>query len=186
MTEQVEQPTNTERKLSTMTEDNTPSNLIQANTPRVQRSELVESGEIFTLNSWDTADGKTRLLMPMDCTDEEFMAAEEALKESDETLATLKKLKNYTDSIEGDEEVIVRCNTLADDSIRVSYRRRGGDNGWSEAFVSESTGEGVDAISNVPVVLRLQEDDDEFKGEWLQLDPWKWRFVAQQGWVRFE
>ena len=42
---------------------------VPAEMPRVTRSPLVLSGEVFTLNSWDTADGKTRLLFPMDATD---------------------------------------------------------------------------------------------------------------------
>lgn len=71
--------------------------LIPATTPRVQRSMFVQSGEIFTLHSWETADGKTRLLFPMDASDEELEAGVAALAESDASLESMRKVSEALD-----------------------------------------------------------------------------------------
>lgn len=153
------------------TEINPEKPLIPAGTPRVQRSELVQSGEIFTLNSWDTADGLTRILMPMDTTDEEFQAGVDALRESDEQLESLRKITSYVDSFEDDEETIARClQDPGDRKIRVTYRERNG--GWAQADIHQETGEGRHIHTRVAVVCRWDSENQE----WRQVDPWDWRW----------
>lgn len=168
-------------KANLMTDSN---DLVAASEPRVQRSPLVESGEVFTLNSWDTADGKTRILMPMDTTDAEFAAAEEAIRESDEQLESLRKIHEYVESFESDEDVIARCKLVTDNPdeldmapLEVAYKVRNDvPDDYSAALISTS-GEGIDSIHGWPVVLRWFDEVDE----WRQVDPWKWEPEAVDG-----
>jgi len=153
---------------------------VPAEMPRVTRSPLVLSGEVFTLNSWDTADGKTRLLFPMDATDEELQVGVEALEESDEQLEALRKVHEYVESFEDDEDVIARCLAVAGDQIKVTYRVRTPDTEepvYSQAYISQESGEGTDKHSDIPVVVKWFDEMDE----WRQVDPWKWEFSQDGG-----
>lgn len=154
-------------------------NLVSAEEPRVLRSPLVATGEYMTLNSWDTADGKTRLLLSQDATDDEFKDAEEALAQSDADLEMLKKTREFLDSFEDDEEVIARCkNVPGDKQVKITYVTREGDT--TQAYVHEDTGEGVNRHSNIPVVIKWFED----KGAWMQVDPWDWNWDQyKEDWV---
>lgn len=147
--------------------------------PRVQRSPLVQPGEYFTLNSWDTADGKTRLLVSMGASDEEFAAAEEAIAQSDRDLEMLKKTREFIDSFEDDEEVISRCtNVPGGKQIKVTYIDR--DGSTTQAYIHEDTGEGTNKHSDIPVVIKWFEDQES----WRQVDPWDWNWDEREGWVR--
>jgi hypothetical protein len=155
---------------------------VPAEAPRVSRSELVMPGEVFTLNSWDTADGKTRLLFPMDATDEELEVGTKALEESDEQLEALRKVHEYVESFESDEEVIERCYGEHEHQIKVTYHLRGEDT-YSQAYIEQATGEGTDKHSGVPVVVKWFDEYDE----WRQVDPWNWEWDeinSSHGWKR--
>lgn len=143
--------------------------LIAEGEPRVLRSPLVPEGEYMALNSWDSADGKTRLLLSQNASDEEFKAAEGALLESDEALETMDKVTAYVDSFESDEDVIARCLALNDEPADnlVEFRNNKGDMDF--ARINEN-GEGLTSYGDVPVVVRYIEQYDE----WRQVDPWLW------------
>lgn len=157
------------------------NHLVPAETPRVQRSELVLPGEVFTLNSWDTADGKTRILFPMDATDEELQVGIEALEESDAQLAALKAIHDYVESFEDDEDVIERCKNIPEGKqVKVTYLTRAYDDEipyYTQAYVNEETGEGTSKHTDIPVVVKWFDEFDE----WRQVDPWRWQPSGPMG-----
>ncbi len=75
----------------------TPTVLAPADMPRILRSVMVTSGEVYTLNSWECEDGKTRLMFPMDATDAELEVGMAALLESDADLESLQKVSHILD-----------------------------------------------------------------------------------------
>lgn len=144
--------------------------LIAEGEPRVLRSPLVPAGEYMALNSWDSADGKTRLLLSQNASDEEFKAAEEALAESDQALATMEKVTKYVESFESDEDVIARCrgDIPQEHFGKITYRTNEGYE--TQAYINMETGEGTSKHTGLPVVVRYIEQYDE----WRQVDPWLW------------
>lgn len=160
--------------------------LISASTPRVQRSEGVEPGHYFTIKGEMCEDGLARLLMPKDVSDEEFQAGVEAMEEHDRQLEALRKVSQFVESFEDDEEIIARCYSVPSDQITVTYKKRG-DTGWSTGHVSNESGEGIDKFSGVPIVVKFIQPDeptDDDDGEYVQVDPWTWSYSVQYGWQR--
>lgn len=152
--------------------------LVSKETPRVSRSALLEPGNYITIPFNETEDGLVRVVVSEKATDEEFLTAVEALKEHDEVIESKRKMRLFIDSFEDDDEVIERCYAAQGqgNTITRQYQPRG-RSGWATAYVDKASGEGLDAHSGVPVVVKFDEDLEDY----IQVDPWSWTYNKTEG-----